>query len=480
MKSMTKLLLSTFVLLITFSGAFAQDAIEFPIPCSLNGPKYGEDSATAVRNLSLYRENFRQWKKSGYKNDAIDYTIDGWRYCFLNAPKSSQYIYFDGVKIVEHLISKAEEANDSLLRERYIDTLFMVYDQQVQVFGCNKKYGEAFILGRKGRDMVQYRRQEDDAMYLTLKRSIDLDATNAEAGTISVFYKVLEYMVKRNKADTTLIFDYYDILMTGIDTKIKEYNKLNIDKPADSAKTNARIKQLKTAENNINGLFDPWADCEQIIKIYTPKFDANKEDIEWLAKLVGLMDKKGCTEDPLYFSAAEARYTLDPSAEGAYDLGKSFANVENYSAAIKYLKEASKGLEDPMNKASALYELAKAYKSAGQYSAARTAALQSAELDPTNGRQYILIGDMYMQTASSCGDNPVTQRAGYWAAADKYAKAKSVATDEKVKEQAGSRYSSAFSGFPKNEDMFFYNITAGSSYTVSCWYTETTTARSRD
>ncbi len=477
---MTKLLLSTFVLLIAFSGAFAQDAIEFPTPCSIDGPKYGEDSATAVRNLSLYRENYKQWRSSGYENDAIKYAVDGWRYCFLNAPLASQYIYFDGVKIVEHLIAKADEANDSVLKEAYIDTLLMVYDQQIEAFGCNDQYGEPFILGRKGRDMVQYRKQDPEGAYETLKRSIDLDVENAEAGTMSIFYKVLEFMVRKGKVDTTLIFDYYDVLMTSVDKQIAGYKQLIKDKPADSAKNQARMDQYITVESNINSLFDPWADCEKIIQIYTPKFDENKEDVEWLAKLIGLMYKKGCTEDPLYLSAAESRYTLEPSPAGAFDLGKSFYKVEKYSEAVKYLKEATEGLEDPIEKADAFLVLANTYKALGQYSNARAAALQCAGLDPTNGKPYILIGDMYMATAGSCGDNPVTQRAGYWAAADKYAKAKSVSDDEKIIDIANQKYNAAYGGFPKTEDMFFYNVAKGSSYTVSCWYTETTTARSRD
>ncbi|MBN2730437.1 MAG: hypothetical protein JXR53_14525 [Bacteroidales bacterium] len=477
MKSMTKILLSTFVLLIAFSGAFAQDAIEFPDPCSISGPKYGEDSATAVKNLSLYRENYKQWKKSNYKNDAILYTIEPWRYCFLNAPLASQNIYFDGLNIIEYLM---EQTEDSLLKERYIDTLFMVYDQNIAAFGCSKKYGEAYILGRKGYDMFTYRPSDDLAMYETLKRSYDLGGDESEAAVMSIFYKALDMMIRKGKADTSLIFEYYEKLTSSADYQIKAFKQEIIDKPADSASLNRKLSLYLTADGNINSIFDPWASCEQILMIYTPKFDENKEDVEWLAKLLTLMDKKGCTDAPLYFSAAEARYAIEPSPQGAFDLGKSFYKVEKYSDAVKYLKEAVDGLEDPLEKASALLVLANTYKSLGQYSAARTAALQSAELDPTNGRQYILIGDMYMQTAASCGDNPVTQRAGYWAAADKYAKAKSVATEESVIEQANARYSSAFSGFPKNEDMFFYNITNGSSYTVSCWYTEITTARSRD
>ncbi len=475
---MKTILMGIFVLLISSIGAIAQDAVAFPEPCSIKGPKYGKDSATTVLKLSLYRENYKQWKKSRYKSDAIKYTIEPWRYVFLNAPLASQNTYFDGLKIVDYLIDEAKD--DEALKEKYIDTLFMVYEQNIKAFGCSKKYGEAYVLGRWGYDIYSNRPEETEKAYSVMKRAYDLGGDKTEAAVISIFYKLLDNMVRDGKADTTLIFEYYDKLMVSVDSQIKLYKKQLEQKPEKEKRINKKIELYKTAEGNLNSIFDPWADCEQIIKIYTPKFDANKEDANWLAKLVSIMDKKGCTEDPLYFNAAEARYKLDPSPAGAYGLGKSFANVKKYPEAIKYLKEAADGLQDPIEKASALYELAKVYKSSGKYSAARAVALQSAELDPNNGRQYILIGDMYMETASSCGDNPVTQRAGYWAAADKYSKAKSVATDDKVKELAGSRYNAAYGGFPKKEDMFFHNISDGSSYTVSCWYTESTIARGRD
>ena len=124
--------------------------------------------------------------------------------------------------------------------------------------------------------------------------------------------------------------------------------------------------------------------------------------------------------------------------------------------------------------------LADAYRNLGQLANARNAALESSRLNPSDGRPYILIGDLYYSTASSCGgDTPVSKRAGYWAAADKYAKAKSVSSDENVINVANAKYNAAYSGFPNNEELFFENIAVGSSYTVSCWYTETTIVRKR-
>lgn len=475
---MKKLVVSTLFSLLFLTNIFAQETIIFPEPCSYSGPKYGIDSVTAVKSLSLYREHYKQWRSGGYKNEAIHATIvDPWKYCFMNAPKASQNLYVDGPNIYRRLISNAK---DEALKERYIDTLFMIYDKNIETFGCAKKYGEPYILGRKGNDLYQYRPNEKNLVFQTLKRSFDLGESETEAAVMSIFYKVLDEMIRDGLADTTLIFEYYDKLSSAIDKNISSYKSELAASPGDSVKINKKIEQYETAEINVNTFFDPWASCEQIIAIYSAKYDDNKTDASWLRKLCALLDKKSCTNDPLYFKAAEALYSIEPSAEAAYNLGVSFYKAKKYSDAAKYLQEAVNGSTDPIEKSKTYLVLSDVYKTMGQYANARNAAFKCTEFDPSNGMAYIVIGDLYMATAHSCGSDPVTQKAGYWAAADKYAKAKSVTDDNTIINIANAKYNAAYGAFPKTEDMFFYNVKKGSTYTISCWYTESTIVRSCD
>jgi len=477
MKTVLNFVLVFALMMPLINGVFAQNNIKFPESCSIKGPKYGTDSAAGVKNFSLYRENFKQWRDSKYKGEAINYTIGPWRYCFNNAPLASQNIYLDGVRIIGYLMDKAP---DSAAKQLYVDTLMMMYDRNIEAFGCAKQYGEGYILGRKGFDLYNYRPQEKELIYYTLEKSLQIQGNESEDAVLSIFYKVTDEMVRAGKLDTSKIYDNYDLAIAAAEYQLNLYREELKANPADSVKLNKKIKDYSVAEGNINSLFNPWASCTEIVKIYSAKFEANKANAEWLLKLTKLMDDKGCTEDPLYFNAAEALYAISPTPSSALALGKSYLRVKKYSDAIRLLNAAVIGLEDPIEKASAYLLLADAYRSLGQYSSAKSAALTSAQLNPTDGMPYIVIGDMYMSTAGSCGDNPVTKRAGYWAAADKYAKAKSLATDPDVVNLASQRYNSAYSNFPKSEDLFFYNITKGSSYSVSCWYNEATIVRSVD
>ena len=102
-------------------------------------------------------------------------------------------------------------------------------------------------------------------------------------------------------------------------------------------------------------------------------------------------------------------------------------------------------------------------------------ALKMLSLDPGNGEAYMLIGDAYFYGASSIGDNECTNKAGYWAAVDKYQTA--VAKDPTLSDKIYQKIANAKARYPKKEDCFFHSLNDGSSYEVGGWIGETTTVR---
>jgi len=478
MKTVLSFVFVVSLLMSSWMPLMAQKDIKFPESCSIKGPKFGTaDTLEAQKNFSLYRENFKQWKKDNFKGDAIKFTIEPWRYCFLNVPLCSQNMYLDGVRIVGYMI---DNAADSATKEKYIDTLMMLYDKNIEAFGCAKLYGEGYILGRKGYDLYKYRPNEKELAYYTMEKSINILGNETEAAILSFYFKLTDELIRMGYLDTALVYSNYEKAISIAQFQLDAFKAELKANPADSNKINKKIETFTVAEGNIASIFDPWASCEQVVKIYGSQFDSKQTDCEWLNKLCTMLENKKCTDDPLYAKAAIKSYECSPTSESAMSLGNYFLGAKNYSEAVKYYNEAVKGTEDVAKKAKAYHMMAEAYRAAGQYANARNAANSSLQFDPTNGEAYILIGDMYMSTASSCGDNDVTKRAGYWAAADKYAKAKAVSSDEKVINSASSKLGSCYSGFPTKEDLFFYSLSPGSSYTVSCWYTESTIIRSRD
>ena len=417
--------------------------------------RYGSDSITCIMNISLYREFFKQWRASDYKNETVHDVISPWRWVFLNCPKGTQNTYIDGAKIVSYLI---ESAQDPALRNKYIDTLMMVYDQRIVYF--NK---EGYVLGRKGVDLYTYRPEDTEQIYKDLKKSVELEG-NKSAGPVLVYYmKVAVNMAKEGKADSTVIFDTYEVITNIIDFNLKKY-----------ANNAEEKKDWEIIQNNVEIIFEPFATCEDMIPIFRKKFADNPDDLELLKKITAMLDAKKCQNDPFYFETTKKLYELEPSPASAYLIGKMLLNEGKYAEAIDYLKEAEKLNDTNAIQKSYIY-IAQAYRTLNNFPASRNYALKAAALDPTDGEPYLMIGSMYAESAKDCGDNELTSRVAYWAAVDKFYRAKQV--DPDLAEEADKLINTYSLYFPSASTIFFYTLKEGDTYRVECWINEDTKVR---
>ncbi|PID95130.1 MAG: hypothetical protein CSA95_01220 [Bacteroidetes bacterium] len=417
-------------------------------------PKYGQDSIQCLTNLSLYREFYKQWKKSGYDSQAIHDAIKPWRWVFLNCPKASLNTYVDGTKIMGFLISRTE---DEALKAAYLDTLMMVYDTRIKYFGK-----EGFVIGRKGLDRYRYKKGDRDIQpaYEMLKKSVELSQNRTEYAVVDLFFRLTIDMFKTDLIEKEAIIENYDIA-----SKIVEYNIKN------NKKFGSRYEKVK---GNIESSFEPFASCEDLVPLYTKKFNEEPENVELLKKIVGMLDKKGCDDSPLYFEVSVKLHDLEPSAESAFHIGKMMYNKHNYTEAITYLKEGL-GMDDNEKLETCYFALADCYKHTNDFPQAVKMARKVTKLNSNDGRPYILIGDMYAEAAGKCGSNDLEKKAPYWAAVDQYIKARNI--DPELAEVTNQRIAAYSKQFPTSEMIFFHDYAEGSSYTVKCWFTVKTTIR---
>lgn len=417
--------------------------------------RYGDDSVTCVMNISLYREFFKQWKASNYKNETVHDAIGPWRWVFKYCPRGTENTYIDGVKIVQYMI---ESAGDPALKDKYIDTLMMVYDQRIEYFGK-----EGSVLGRKGVDLMNYRPTDFAKAYEIFQRSVELEGDKSAGPVLVRYFQTAISVVKDGKADTAIIFDTYDIISNIVD--------YNIIKSAENEKDRADWQMI---QGNIELMLEPYATCKDIISIYRVKFEQKPDDIDLLRKISTLLDKKSCQEDPLYFEVTERLYALEPTPSSAYLLGKMFLKEEKYLESIEYFKEVDKGGDTLMTQRAYKF-IAEAYRGVKNYPSSRTYALKAAALDPKDGQPYLLIGDLYAASAGDCGDNDLTKHVAFWPAVDKYLRAKQV--DPALTEEADKRIALYSQYFPAAQTIFFYHLNEGDTYTVECWINESTRVR---
>ncbi len=418
--------------------------------------QYGEDSVQCVRNWSLYAEYYRQ------RN--YDMAYEPWRYMFDYCPMATQNIYIHGANIIKHFYNTE---TDPAKREAWVDTLMMVYDRRIEMFG-----EEGRVLGRKAADLYQLNPSAVQELYELSERSIELEGMNAGADVLLINFQSTVRLADAALLEPEAILEAYERA-----TDIIEYNlEHNPD--------NARF--YNPAKNNIRAMFEPYASCENLATVYGPRFEANPEDIELLERITEILDNSGCTNEDLFYETTKKLHEIRPEGESAFLMGRLENNRDNYRNAIRYFQQAAElfSEEDEEGNKDRIFRsywlMAEiSFRQLRELPQARRYARQAHQVTPNDGRPLILIGEMYAESASECGDDDVTKKAAYWTAVDKFAEAQNVAEEEAVKERAAQLASTFRQYFPNNEEIFFHGYTVGDSFRVECWINRNTTIRAR-
>ncbi len=406
--------------------------------------KYGADEQKCKENLSLYREYYKQ------KNYAD--ALPSWRWAYNNCPQASRNIYKNGPKIIKERM-KLDKANKS----DYIDTLMMIFDKRIQYFGK-----EGYVLGLKGYELIGVDRSRSKEALGYIKTSLDLEGNNASVQAVYGYMRAMVNLEKSGEKTKSDVLEAYALLSDIIDFNIANESKVT--------------KNFIKYSEKIEDLFTPYANCDDLLGLFSQNFDDSTEDIKYLRRITNVLKNKKCTNSDLFFTASSRLYELDPSASSADQMSKMSISKGKSSDAIAFSKSAVELEGDPNTKAKYYLGLADAYRSAGSYVSARSAVYSALELKNGWGEAYMSLGNIYVAGAKSCG-NDFDNSTVYWIAVDSFKKALS---DEETKEKASKSINTYSKYFPTKENCFFNGINSGSQHTISCWINKTTTVRTSD
>ena len=421
---MKKTFLIFFAMLTLFSGnVFGQG-------------KYGADSAECIKYLSYYQEY--------YKSKNYDEALPNWRKAYkLCPPQASQNMYIHGAALVRQLINK--NRNNAEYKEALVDTLMAIYDTRIQYYP--KKAVDVY--NNKGLDMFNYRQDNNQALYDCCKEVI---SNNKEKTTPSIFLYELVSAVelyKEGKVDAEQIINDYDAAIGYLE---------QMDE-------NESVTKVKTDVEN-TFITSQVANCDNLVELFTSRYEENPEDAALLAKIVKMLSNQGCTDSDLFYNAVNSMYKVDPSYSSAYYLYRLNSSRGNVDEAIKFLEQAIAYDEsDAAQDADYYYQLAAYSFKNGKGAKSFDAALKAAELDPSlAGKCYMICAQVW--GSQSCGNDYISKRAPYWVACDYLNKAK--AADDTLAEEANSLIRQYSAYFPEASEAFMYDVTNGQSYTVSC------------
>ena len=437
-------------------GAFAQKGVD-------NGTRFGsgEDSVRCITNISL----FVPYAKAGNFKDAYDF----WKIVYSECPASTKDVYQYGVKIMAW---KVAQEKDAAKKKALIDELMGVYDNRVKYFGNDRRYGKDWIVARKVQDYFAQTGDNADynLAYGWLKEIVDEKGDNCEGLGLSLFaFSSMKKMMADPNFKEQYIQDYLKAA-NGLDAQIKA---------AQAANNQKEVNNMTAYKASVDGQFanSGAADCETLQNLYASKIEEKKEDLAYLKETVSLLRRMRCQEIDAYFAASRYAYQLEPSAEAAVGMAKQAVKQKDFDTALKYFEESANLESDPATKSDDFYSMALLSFEQNGYSKARSYCQKALEINPNYGAAYLLIGKMYASTAKSVypGDG-VLARAVYYAALDKFEKAKQV--DPSVTDEANSLISSYRAHLPSTEEIFMHpDLEKGKAFVIGGWIGERTTVR---
>jgi tetratricopeptide (TPR) repeat protein len=445
---------------------------------ALPGRVVAQDTSVCMQDLSIFAEYV---KVKNYSS-----AFEPWMRVRENCPDINAAVYNYGERILKDYIKNGtpEEV------ERSKKDLIKLYDEWVQYFPKNKnKNVVGDIISSKAQALLDYDLADLKVVYATFDEAFNKDAASfTNPKFLYNYFKTLydRYKAGDSEVSMEILFNKYEEVSEKFDFETIELaKKLDVILKKEEAGTaltskeqrrkriyNVNSKAIGTFLSNLDAIIAKEATCENLIPLYKRNFDEFKSDAIWLKRAASRMDSKECSDDPFFVTLVEALHTLDPSADSAYYLGLLNDKSGNADEALRYYEESIALETDNYRKAKILLKIANKFKVAGRKSSARNYANKALSYQPSLGRAYLLIANMYADSANNCGDTQFNKRAVYWLAADLARKAGNV--DNSLSKIA-RRTAESYTGRAPSKTDIFTEGNEGVVIKFDCWINRSVT-----
>ena len=424
-------------------------------------------------NLSIFAESAK------IKNYKAAY--EPWMSVRTNCPKYSLATFQYGELILKDFIEKSSTNEE---KEKYLLDLLKLYDEWAANFPKRKGANQiGKIYSSKGQAMIDNNFENKLKIYQTFEYAYNNDINSfSNPKSLAYYFQTAYDLYKMGNSQVSLeiLFNKYEELTEKFESlridiarKIDEILKKEDTGVALTSKEE-RNKRIYDTNSNAVGAYLQLIDqriakeatCDILIPLYSKSFEANKSNPLWIKRAAGRLDGKECSDDPLFVTLVEQLHSLEPSADSAYYLGILNDKRGNSDEAIKYYQESVTLESDNYKKANILYRIAVKQKNSGRKTSSRNYAERALSFQPSLGKAYLLIANLYASSANACGTSQFNKRAVYWLAAQTAQKAGRV--DASIKKIA-NRTAASFNGRAPTKTDIFTEGNQGKTVTFSCW-----------
>jgi tetratricopeptide (TPR) repeat protein len=437
-----------------------------------HAPILAQDTNVCMQDLSIFAEFA---KVKNYKS-----AFEPWMKVRGECPSINVAIYSYGERILKDRIKNGSPEEQEASKK----DILKLYDQWVENFPKKRnKSVVGDIISKKAQALLDFKQADLKEIYLTFDEAYKKDKKSfTNPKLLYNYFKTMYDRYKNGDIEVTmeLLFDKYEEVSEKFEFESTELSKkldIILKKEEDGTALTSRETRSKRIYNvnsnaigtflsNLDAIIAKEATCENLIPLYKRNFEENKTDPLWIKRAASRMDSKECSDDPLFVTLVEALHALEPSADSAYYLGLLNDKGGNADEALKYYEESIALETDNYKKAKILFKIANKFKKAGRKSSARNYANKALGFQPSLGRAYLLIANMYADSANQCGESQFDKRAVYWLAADMAKKAGQVNASLK---KVAVRTVESYKGRAPSKTDIFTEGNAGTVIKFNCW-----------
>ncbi|MFQ3369079.1 MAG: tetratricopeptide (TPR) repeat protein [Flavobacteriaceae bacterium] len=432
---------------------------------------FSQQNEDDINSLSIFSEYAKA------KNYDAAYTP--WMELRKRNPKFNSAIYTYGERILKYKIknSTAEE------KVQFINDLVLLWSEKRENFSKKAPLGATLA---KTAQLQYDNRSILNIPNIELYNSFDI-AYKSDLKTFNnpknlyTYFKLTVELYDSGEKAVEELFTKYDEVSEKIELEIKNFtNKLNQFIPENEDQQQVLSKKQKSQFKSYTSFLKAYTqiskgmdidlgergNCENLIKMYDKNYEANKNEGIWLQRAMNRLANKDCIDTELFVTILQQKNNLEPNPDTSYYLGIIKDKEGKSDEAFAYYTQAIDLETDGYEKAKILFKIATKFKKSGSFSKARSYYRKALRYNPSMGKCYIAISQMYASSAKNCGSDNFTQRAVYWLASSEALKAAKV--DNNLKKSANSSSKNYLAKAPQKSEIFSSGR-EGELISIGCW-----------
>lgn len=370
--------------------------------------------------------------------------IDLWNAIKVSCPDFNEKIYVLGNKILQYQI----EIADSKDKESKVNDLMLFFNQYDKFFPANKNgnYEKRAIA------LYTYKVGTPQEVYANLDKAFEKEKeTFSNSQAIYNYFELYFSKFKESKSEISN------------DALLDKYCAVNQLIALNSTKYPDKKEEYHRVELGIDLLMKDILTKDNIVAYTQKKIESNSVDTSWLEPVARVLSVK-CKNQPIFETVATKLDKINPTSVSAYYLATYNLNIGNQEKAIELFNKSAELAPTKLEKATTYYAIASILASSDKATSQKM-VLSALENNPSNGRYYIFLANLYANSVQECATNTIEKNAIYKLASNTVLK--SITVEPRLKPTAEAMSSEYL------KRMIFDDHSKEKSATIGCWIQQT-------